>query len=67
MSAGANLDVDNQVLLGLSAEDVGSGVLAFLFTALPLGLVIDRTAPAQRVARTALIAGVLAMAADRFL
>ena len=66
-SNGANLDVDNPLLLGLSAEDAGSGVLTFLLMALPLGLVLDRAAPAHRVVRTALIAGVLAMAADRFL
>jgi len=66
-SNGANLDADNPLLLGLSGEDVGSGVLTFLGTALPLGLVLDRDAPAHRVVRVALIAGVLAMAADRFL
>lgn len=65
-SNGGNLDVDNPVLLGLSAEDAGSGVLTFLLTALPLGLVLDRAAPANRVVRAALIAGVVAMAADRF-
>src|SRR6267378_3558423 len=33
---GANLDVDYPVLLGLSFEDIGSGVMAFLFAALAL-------------------------------
>lgn len=65
-SNGGNMDVDNPVLLGLSAEDVGSGVLTFLLTALPLGLVLDRAATADRVVRAALIAGVAAMVADRF-
>ncbi len=37
-----------------------------LLTALPLGLVLDRTAPSDRVVRAALIAGVAAMVADRF-
>ena len=66
-SSGANFDVDNPVLLGLSAEDVGSGVLTFLLTALPLGLVLERAEQADRVVRTALLAGLLALAADRFL
>ena len=65
-SNGGNMDVDNPFLLGLSAEDGGSGVLTFLLTALPLGLVLDRTVPADRVVRAALIAGLAAMVADRF-
>src|SRR5437763_2229654 len=50
---GANLDIDYNVLLGLSFEDIGSGVLAFVFTALALGLGIDRGATADRVVKTA--------------
>jgi len=67
MSNGDNLDVDNPFLLGLSAQDVGSGVLAFLLTALPMGLVSERHEPAHHVAATALIAGALAMVVDRFI
>ncbi len=55
------------LLLGLSAQDVGSGVLAFLLTALPLGLVSKRDEPAHRIAPTAAIAGALAMHVDRFI
>jgi hypothetical protein len=67
LSDGDNLDVDNPLLLGLSAQDVGSGVLAFLFTALPMGLFSERDEPAHRVAATATIAGALAMHVDRFI
>ncbi|TMG52027.1 MAG: hypothetical protein E6H84_14630 [Chloroflexi bacterium] len=45
LSNGDNLDVDNPFLLGLSAQDVGSGILAFLLTAVPLGLVSERDEP----------------------
>lgn len=61
-----NLDVDGPVL-GLSFEDVGSGVLAFALTALGLGLWRDVDAPARRVVLAATIAGMLAIIADRFL
>lgn len=67
LSDGDNLDVDNPLLLGLSAEDVGSGVLAFLFAALPLGLWRERAEPAQRVIGAAAIAGALAILVDRFI
>src|SRR2546425_1386659 len=67
LSGGENLDVDNPLLLGLSAQDVGSGVLAFLFTALPIGLVRDRDEPAHHVVATAAIAGALAILVDRFI
>ena len=63
---GANLDVDYDVLLGLSFEDIGTGVMAFLFTAVALGLGIDRAAAADRVVRTAALAGIAAMLVDRF-
>ena len=67
LSANAsNLDVDGPVL-GLSFEDVGSGVLAFALTALALGLWRNRDAPARRVVTAAAIAGSLATLADRFL
>src|SRR5919202_4581751 len=41
-------NVDSPVL-GLSLQDVGSGILAFAATALMLGLVTDRDEPASRV------------------
>jgi len=61
------LDVDNPLLLGLSAQDIGSGVLAFLLTALPMGLVSEREESAHRVMATAGIAGALAILVDRFI
>ena len=67
LSNADNLDVDNPLLLGLSAQDVGSGVLAFLLTALPMGLMIDRDEPANRVVAIAAIAGALAILVDRFI
>ena len=67
LSNADNLDVDNPLLLGLSAQDVGSGVLAFLLTALPMGLIIDRDEPANRVVAIAAIAGALAILIDRFI
>lgn len=66
LSNGENFDVDNPVLLGLSAEDVGSGVLAFLLTALALGLYFARTEPARAVVLAAAIAGLVATIVDRF-
>jgi len=67
LSNGDNLDVDNPVLLGLSAQDVGSGVLAFLLTAVPMGLVSEREESAHRVIATAGVAGALAILVDRFI
>ena len=67
LSNADNLDVDNPLLLGLSAQDVGSGFVAFLLTAVPLGLVSERDEPAHHVAATALIAGALAIVVDRFI
>jgi len=67
LSNADNLDVDNPLLLGLSAQDVGSGVLAFLLTAVPLGVRSERDEPAHRVVATAAIAGGLAMLVDRFI
>jgi hypothetical protein len=63
---GANLDVDYPLLLGLSFEDIGSGVMAFLFTALALGLGADAAAPARRVVTSAGLAGLAAVLVDRF-
>ena len=59
------LNVDSPVL-GLSAQDVGSGVLAFVTTALVLRLVTDRAEPASRVLGAAGIAGVVTILVDLF-
>ncbi|TMC00881.1 MAG: hypothetical protein E6J35_11985 [Chloroflexi bacterium] len=63
---GANFDIDYPVLLGLSFEDIGSGIMAFLFAALAFGLGADRAQPAQLVVRSAALVGVAAMVVDRF-
>ena len=63
---GANLDVDYPALLGLSFEDIGTGVMVFLFVALPLGLTLDRAQPAKRVVTSAGIAAAAAILVDRF-
>jgi len=52
--------------LGLSFEDIGSGVMAFLFAALAFGLVTDRAEAAQRVVTSAALVGAAAMLVDRF-
>jgi hypothetical protein len=62
---GRNFNVDAP-LIGLSWADAGSGVLAFVATALLLGLVIDRHESAGRVVGAAAIAGVVAMGVDLF-
>jgi len=67
LSNADNLDVDNPWLLGLSAQDVRSGVLAFVLTALPLALLWERNEPAWRIVACAGIAGALAMLVDRFI
>ncbi len=61
----ASLNVDAPVI-GLSWQDVGTGVWAFLVTALVLGLVYRRDAEAQRVVAAAAIAGLVAMVFDIF-
>jgi hypothetical protein len=63
---GANLDIDYPLLLGLSFEDIGTGVMAFLFAALAFGLGIDRDQAARRVVTSAGLVGVAAMLVDRF-
>jgi hypothetical protein len=63
---GANFDVDYPVLLGLSFEDIGSGVMAFLFAALAFGLGTDRAQPAQLVVKSAAIVATAVMLVDRF-
>ena len=64
LSNGENFDVDNPYLLGQSVEDVGSGVLAFVLTALPPGLVAERDGLARRVVGAA--AAFVATVFDRF-
>ena len=64
---GVNLDVDYPVLLGLSFEDIGTGVMVFLATALALGLGVDRMEPARRVVTSAGLASVGALLVDRFI
>ena len=66
VSHGSNFDVDNPALLGLSAEDVGSGVLAFVLTVLILGLLVDRKEQAQKLVTAGVIVAILAMVVDRF-
>ena len=63
---GSNLDIDYDVLLGLSFEDIGSGIMVFVFTALALGLGPDRAEAARRVVACAGLAGLAAMVVDRF-
>ena len=63
---GANLDIDYDVLLGLSFEDIGSGVMSFLFATLAFGLWTDRGEPAQRVVTAAGLVGLAAIVVDRF-
>lgn len=58
-------DVDAPII-GLSWEDVGSGVIALFATVLVLGLVTDRREAAVRVVGAACIAGVIAMLLDLF-
>ena len=58
-------DVDAPVI-GLSWEDVGSGVVALFATVLVLGLITDRREAAVRVVGAASIAGVVAMLLDLF-
>src|SRR5260370_16473266 len=48
---GANFDIDYPLLLGLSYEDIGSGIMAFLFAALAFGLWTDRSKPAEQVVK----------------
>ena len=66
VSDAASLDVDNPMLLGLSGEDAGTGVLTFLLAALPLGLVTERREPASKVVAAAAIAALVATILDLF-
>jgi hypothetical protein len=58
------LNVDSP-FLGLSAQDVGSGVLAFVTTAVAL-LVSQRGEPARRVFGAAAIVGLITIVVDLF-
>ena len=59
------LNVDSPVL-GLSVQDVGSGVAAFATTALVLRLVTDRAEPASRVLGASGIVGLVTIVVDLF-
>ena len=63
---GANLDIDYPLLLGLSFEDIGTGVMVFLGASLALGLGSDAAEPAKRVVTSAGLAGAAAIIVDRF-
>ena len=58
------LNVDTQ-LLGLSVQDVGSGVLAFVTTALLLRLT-ERGEPLARLLSVSAIVGLVTIVVDRF-
>ena len=58
------LNVDSPVL-GLSAQDVGSGVLAFIATALALGRT-ERVDPLRRVVGASAIVGLVTVIVDLF-
>lgn len=62
---GRNFNVDAPTI-GLSWADAGSGVLAFVATALVLGLVLAPKESAGRVVGAAALAGVVAMGVDLF-
>ena len=57
------LNVDSPGL-GLSVQDVGSGVAAFIVTLLVLRLVTDRAEPAGRVVGAAAIVGIVTIVVD---
>ena len=59
-----SLNVDSDIL-GLSVQDVGSGVLAFLAVAVALAVGGHRTSPG-RVLGAAAIVGVVTVVVDRF-
>jgi hypothetical protein len=59
------LNVDSPVL-GLSAQDVGSGVGAFVITLLVLRFVTDKGEPAGRIIAASGIVGVITVLVDLF-
>lgn len=60
-----SLNVDS-ALLGLSAQDVGSGVAAFLITLLVLRFVTDKAEPTGRILTASAIVGVSTLVVDLF-
>jgi len=62
-ATGLNVDAP---LIGVSWEDVGSGILAGTATAMVLGLVVDRQESARRVVGAAALAGVITLIYDIF-
>lgn len=59
------LNVDSR-FLGLSVQDIGSGVAAFLVTLVVLRFVTDRAAPASRVLGASGVVGVVTLLVDLF-
>ena len=59
------LNVDS-ALLGLSVQDVGSGIAAFLVTALALRFITDRNATASRVLGASALVGLVTILVDLF-
>lgn len=62
-ATGFNVDAP---IIALSAQDVGSGILAFFVTALVLGFFTESKEPSGRVVGAAAIAGLAAMVFDIF-
>jgi hypothetical protein len=61
----SSLNVDSPVL-GLSAQDVGSGIAVFLLTALVMRFATDRTVPLKRVLAASLTVGLVTVVVDLF-
>jgi hypothetical protein len=61
----AALNVDSR-FLGLSVQDVGSGVAAFLVTLLVLRFVTERTEPPRRALTASAVVGVVTILVDLF-
>ena len=59
------LNVDSP-FLGLSVQDVGSGVAAFLVTLLALRFITDRASPMTRILGASAIVGVVTILVDLF-
>ena len=59
------LNVDSPVL-GLSIQDVGSGVAAFLVTAVVLRFVPDRNASTGQILSASAVAGLVTILVDLF-
>lgn len=61
----SSLNVDSR-FLGVSVQDIGSGIAAFLLTLLVLRFVTDRTAPISRVLGASGVVGVITILVDLF-